>query len=79
MQEETRNLILAIVLSGAILFGYQYFVAKPQMEAQQQAQQTNEQTTGTPQPTAQAPTPTGQGISLWLPICCFQAGLTLLR
>jgi YidC/Oxa1 family membrane protein insertase len=60
MQEETRNLILAIVLSGAILFGYQYFVAKPQMNAQQKAQEASQQTTGTPQPAAQAPTPTNQ-------------------
>jgi len=63
MQEETRNLILAIVLSGAILFGYQYFVAKPQQDAQQKAQQTSEQTAGTPQTGAQAPTPSGQASS----------------
>ena len=31
---ENRNLILAIVLSAAVLFGWQYFVAGPQMDAQ---------------------------------------------
>jgi len=33
-----RNLILAIVLSAAVLFGWQYFVAGPQMKAEQQKQ-----------------------------------------
>jgi YidC/Oxa1 family membrane protein insertase len=35
---EQRNLILAIVLSAAVLFGWQYFIAGPQM-AQEQARQ----------------------------------------
>jgi YidC/Oxa1 family membrane protein insertase len=35
---EQRNLILAIVLSAAVLFGWQYFIANPQM-AQEQARQ----------------------------------------
>jgi len=34
---ENRNLILAIVLSAAVLFGWQYFVAAPQMDAQKAA------------------------------------------
>ena len=34
---ENRNLILAIVLSAAVLFGWQYFVAGPQMQAQKAA------------------------------------------
>lgn len=37
--ENNRNIILAIVLSMVVLFGWQFFVAGPQMErAQQQAQ-----------------------------------------
>ncbi|MEE8439754.1 MAG: membrane protein insertase YidC, partial [Micropepsaceae bacterium] len=35
---DQRNLILAIVLSAAVLFGWQYFIAGPQM-AQEQARQ----------------------------------------
>ena len=64
MQDETRNLLLAIILSGAILFGYQYFVAKPQMEAQK-AQQTAEQqkSATSPSTSAQAPKPSGQANS----------------
>ncbi|HUJ04098.1 MAG TPA: membrane protein insertase YidC [Rhizomicrobium sp.] len=34
MNESNRNLILAIVLSAAVLFGWQYFVASPQMNAE---------------------------------------------
>ncbi len=32
---DNRNLILAVVLSAAVLFGWQYFVAAPQMRAEQ--------------------------------------------
>ena len=39
MNETNRNMIIAIVLSVVVLFGWQFFVAGPQMErAQQQAQ-----------------------------------------
>ncbi len=42
--ENNRNIILAIVLSMVVLFGWQFFVAGPQMErAQQQAQIAAEQ------------------------------------
>ncbi|KRA53101.1 membrane protein insertase YidC [Devosia sp. Root635] len=42
--ENNRNIILAIVLSMVVLFGWQFFVAGPQMErAQQQAQVAAEQ------------------------------------
>ena len=38
--ENNRNIILAIVLSMIVLFGWQFFVAGPQMQrAQQQAEQ----------------------------------------
>ncbi len=36
--ENNRNLILAIALSAAVLFGWQYFVAAPQMKAEQAKQ-----------------------------------------
>ncbi|MBI3675973.1 MAG: membrane protein insertase YidC [Proteobacteria bacterium] len=35
---ENRNLLLAVLLSAAVLFGWQYFVARPQMEAERQHQ-----------------------------------------
>ncbi len=39
MNSDNRNVILAIVLSMIVLFGWQFFIAQPQMErAQQQAQ-----------------------------------------
>src|SRR3569832_1456750 len=39
MNETTRNMIIAIVLSVVVLFGWQFFVAGPQMQkAQQQAE-----------------------------------------
>lgn len=38
MNDDTRNLILAFVLSGAVLFGWEYFVAKPQAEKERAAQ-----------------------------------------
>ena len=42
--ENNRNIILAIVLSMIVLFGWQFFVAGPQLErAQQQAQIAAEQ------------------------------------
>ena len=57
-----RNTILAVILSGIVLIGWQYFFVVPQMEkqqaaqkAQQQAQQT--QTPGAPAPQAGAPPP----------------------
>jgi YidC/Oxa1 family membrane protein insertase len=36
--DNNRNLLLAIVLSAAVLFGWQYFVAAPQMKAEQAKQ-----------------------------------------
>ena len=39
MQTDQRNMILAIVLSMIVLFGWQFFIAGPQMQqAQQQAE-----------------------------------------
>jgi YidC/Oxa1 family membrane protein insertase len=36
--DNNRNLLLAILLSAAVLFGWQYFVAAPQMKAEQAKQ-----------------------------------------
>lgn len=55
---EQKNLIIAIALSVAIMFGFQYFVEGPKQERlrqQQQAAQTTAQPAG--QPGADAPTP----------------------
>ena len=46
MKPDNRNMILAIVLSVVVLFGWQFFVAGPQLEQAQrraeiEAQQTN--------------------------------------
>jgi YidC/Oxa1 family membrane protein insertase len=44
MREDNKNLIIAIVLSVAVLLGWQYFFATPQAEKQRQAaQQTTQQ------------------------------------
>jgi YidC/Oxa1 family membrane protein insertase len=65
MNDNNRNIILAIVLSMIVLFGWQYFIAGPQLEraAQQQAQQAEAQTTlATPdQPAEAQPAATGAG------------------
>ena len=63
--ENNRNIILAIVLSMVVLFGWQFFVAGPQLErAQQQAQLAAEQQAAadpglaTPATPGEAATPT---------------------
>ncbi len=38
MDENNRNLLLAVLLSGLVLFGWQFFVAGPQMKAEQARQ-----------------------------------------
>lgn len=63
MKPDSKNLILAIVLSMAIVFVWQYFFVTPKLnqQAAQQAQQTTQQTTQqtgagqTAQPQAQVP------------------------
>src|ERR1700712_2598053 len=61
---DNRNPILAVILSGLVLLGWQYFFNIPQMEKQRAAQQTQSElakpapqaTPGTtPQPGAAAP------------------------
>ncbi len=59
-----RNTILAVILSGIVLIGWQYFFVVPQMEKQQAAQKAQQQTQtpGTPAPQAGgAPAPAQPG------------------
>ena len=59
MTPDNRNIILAVVLSAVVLLGWQYFIARPQMErARQQtelAQQTGEPGLATPGSTVTTP------------------------
>lgn len=52
---ENRNMILAIALSLAVLLGWQYFVAGPQLEKAQQAQQAQQATQPQAAPAEGAP------------------------
>ena len=52
---DQKNMLLAIVLSGIVLFGWQYFVGMPQMEKQRQQQQAQQQAQKQAQPPAAAP------------------------
>jgi YidC/Oxa1 family membrane protein insertase len=56
---EQRNIIIAAVISIAIIFGFQFFYEMPRMKEQQQAleQQQAEQTAPTPGQTTPSPTP----------------------
>ncbi|MDP1732382.1 MAG: membrane protein insertase YidC [Devosia sp.] len=61
MQTDNRNMIVAIVLSVVVLFGWQFFVAGPQMERAQRnaelaAQQAADQGLATPIATGETPT-----------------------
>jgi len=61
MREENRNLIVAIVLSVAVLIGWQYFFAAPQAERQRQAAQQQQSTQVNPTAPNQPPTPSQAG------------------
>lgn len=65
---DNRNTIIAVVLSGLVLIGWQYFYNIPQMEKQKAQQATQAQLanpaqpaagSNTPQPGSTAPTPAG--------------------
>ncbi|MCX7309396.1 MAG: membrane protein insertase YidC, partial [Afipia sp.] len=62
---DNRNTILAVVLSGIVLLGWQYFYNIPTMEKQRAAEQAQRQATTTANPATPAPgsstTPTPQG------------------
>src|ERR1700687_5262373 len=58
---DNRNTILAVILSGLVLIGWQYFFNIPQMEKQRAAQQAqSEMVKPTPQ-AAPGPTPPQPG------------------
>ncbi|MGV3490842.1 MAG: membrane protein insertase YidC, partial [Devosia sp.] len=60
--ENNRNMIIAIVLSVVVLFGWQFFVANPQLErAQQQAQLEAQQAAATAGTDTGLATPVGAG------------------
>jgi YidC/Oxa1 family membrane protein insertase len=59
MNQDPKNLILAIGLSLLVIIGWQYFYAGPQLEKQRQAQSQLQQPA--PRPPAGAPTPTPNG------------------
>ena len=44
MMSDHRNTILAVILSGMVLLGWQYFFVAPQLERQQAAQKAQQQT-----------------------------------
>ncbi|MGP8121982.1 MAG: membrane protein insertase YidC [Xanthobacteraceae bacterium] len=54
---DNRNTILAVILSGIVLIGWQYFFNIPQMEKQRAAQQQTAQVQGQPQGTTPATQP----------------------
>jgi len=56
--EDSRNIILAIVLSVLVLIGWQYFYAGPQLQKERQAQT---QTQSQPQANLATPTAGGAG------------------
>jgi len=65
MNNDTRNIVLAIVLSIAVLFGWQYFVAGPAADrAAKQAQIAQEQVTARQQAAAAAATPATPGAAV---------------
>src|ERR1700761_8495876 len=54
---DNRNTILAVILSGLVLIGWQYFFNIPQMEKQRAAEKAQSQVlTPTPQPAGPAGT-----------------------
>jgi YidC/Oxa1 family membrane protein insertase len=55
--QDNRNMIIAIVLSMIVLFGWQFFIANPQMEQAQQRAQIEAQR----RPTRALATPAADG------------------
>src|SRR5918998_85640 len=45
MSDDNKNLLLALILSGLVLFAWQFFYAAPQVEGQRRAQQAQQQST----------------------------------
>ncbi len=61
MREENKNLIVAIVLSVAVLIGWQYFFAAPQADKQRQAAQQQQSTQVNPTAPNPPPSPSQAG------------------
>jgi YidC/Oxa1 family membrane protein insertase len=59
MEQQQRNLFIAIAVSIVILLGFQFLFERPHLERQQQAQQAQQAQPGTA-PQQSAPTPGGQ-------------------
>ena len=58
---DNRNTILAVILSGLVLLGWQYFFNIPQMEKQRAAQQAQQQQEAAAKQQAQPPATTAPG------------------
>ena len=62
--DDQKNLLLAIVLTGIVLIGWQYFFAVPQLEKQKQIAQQQQSQTQQPPPNPQPGTlPQAPGLS----------------
>jgi YidC/Oxa1 family membrane protein insertase len=59
MTEDNRNLIMAVVLAGLVLLGWNYFVAMPQERQAQLAHQAELARASKPKPVAQTQAPVG--------------------
>jgi YidC/Oxa1 family membrane protein insertase len=57
MRDDNKNLLLAIVLSVAVLLGWQFFLGAPEAERQRQAAQQTQQQATTQAPNPNAPNP----------------------
>ena len=64
---ENRNLLLAILLSAVVIFGWQYFVAAPQMKTEHAKQaQLAQQEKAQPRQAAAAGCGAGASSPLWV-------------
>jgi YidC/Oxa1 family membrane protein insertase len=64
MRDDNKNLLLALILSGLVLFAWQFFVAAPQVEQQRRVQQAQQAAPGGTQPNTvpgQPPSPSQAG------------------
>jgi YidC/Oxa1 family membrane protein insertase len=76
MTDNNRNMILAVVLSMFVLFGWQFFVAGPQLEraaldAEMAQQQQAEQESADRLPPRPTPRPSPIATRPWLPAPAF--------
>ena len=59
MRDDNKNLLMAIVLSLAVLIGWNYFFGSPMLDRQKQAQQAPTTSTSSGSPTVPSPSPQG--------------------